>query len=133
MKLWQPRKIMELLKEAETIKKDLRVTNTPSTIKEKFKNFTREMRKDNIDGVMTLLAGNMQNGIFPSNDQTLNQMRQKHSHGKNTDPEVLLPDTLEEIHPIKFQSIDAESVKKAILKTRQNLKLILMQMAKTGC
>ena len=66
---------------------------------------------------MKLLADNLQNGIFPLNDQTLHQIKQKHLHGKDAHPEVLLPDIPEEIHPIKFHSIDAESVKKAILKT----------------
>ena len=60
----------------------------------------------------------MQNGILPLNDQALYQIKQKHPHGKDADPEVLLPDIPEEIHPIKFHSIDAESVKKAILKTK---------------
>ena len=32
MKLWHTGEIMELLKDAETIQKDLRVSNTPSTI-----------------------------------------------------------------------------------------------------
>ena len=43
----------------------------------------------------------------------------------------MLPDLPEEIHPIKFHSIDAESVKKAILlnlKVKQG-PLVLMQMA----
>ena len=45
-------------------------------------------------------------------------MKQKHAHSKVADPEVLLPDIPEEIHPIKFHSIDAESVKKSILRTK---------------
>ena len=118
MKLWHGGEIMELLKEAETIQKDLRVFNTPSTIAEISKRLTREMRKGNINSVMKLLADNMQNGTLPLNDPTLNQMKQKHPHGKVADPEVLLPDIPEEIHPIKLHSIDAESVKKAILKTK---------------
>ena len=42
-------------------------------------------------------------------------MKQKHPHGKVVDPEVLLPDILEEIQTIKLHSIDPENVKKAIL------------------
>ena len=45
-------------------------------------------------------------------------MKQKHPHGKDADPKVLLPDIPEEIQPIKFHSIDAETVEKAILKTK---------------
>ena len=45
MKLWHVGEIMELLKEAETIQKDLRVSNIPSTIAEISKKITREMRR----------------------------------------------------------------------------------------
>ena len=67
---------------------------------------------------MKLLADNMQNGILPLNDQTLYQINEKHSHSKDADPQLLLLDIPEKVHPIKFHSIDAESVKKAILKTK---------------
>ena len=118
MKLWHAGEIMEFLKDAETIQKDLRVSNTPSTIGEISKKFTREIRKGNINNAKKLLADNMQNGILPLSDQNLYQMKQKHPHGKVADPEILLPDIPEEIHPIKIHSIDAESVKKAIIKTK---------------
>ena len=56
MKLRHAGEIMELLKEAETIQKDLRVSNTPPTIAEISKKFTREMRKDNINSAMKLFS-----------------------------------------------------------------------------
>ena len=118
MKSWHAEEIMELLKEAETIQKGLRVSNTPSTIAEISKKFTREMRKCNINSAIKFLVDNMQNGILPLNDQTLYHINQKHPHSKDADPEVLLPDISEEIHPIKSHSIDVGSVKKAILKTK---------------
>ena len=80
--------------------------------------FTHEIRKGNINSAIKLLVDNMQNGILPLNDQTLNQLKQKHPHGKNGDPEVLLSDILEEFHPSKFHLINVESVKKAMLKTK---------------
>ena len=46
------------------------------------------------------------------------RLGKKTPHGKDADLEVLLPDIPEAILPIKFHSIDAESVKKAILKTK---------------
>ena len=68
-----------------------------------------------------------------SNDQNLHQIKQKQPHNKDADPELLLPDIPEEIHPIKFHSIDAESVKKSILKTNvQQEFLVFMQMAGRG-
>ena len=53
-----------------------------------------------------------------SNDQNLHQIKQKQPHGKDADPEILLPDIPKQIHPIKFHSIDAESVKNSILKIK---------------
>ena len=64
MKLRHAGEIMELLKEAETIQKDLRVSNTPLTIVEISKKFIREMRKGNISSVMNLLEDNMQNDFL---------------------------------------------------------------------
>ena len=107
---------MKLLKNEETIQKDLRVCNTPSTITKISKKVTRDMRKGNINSAMKRLPDKMQNGILPLNDQTLFQMNQKYPYGKDADAEVLLPDILEEIHPSKSHSIDAEKMKKAILK-----------------
>ena len=117
------------MKRAETIQKDLKVSSTPSAIVEISKKVTREMRRGNINSAMKLLADSMQNGILLLNDQTLYQMKQKHPHGKVADSEILLPDIPEETHPIKFHLIDAESIKKAIRKTkgacRRTLKRIL--------
>ena len=74
MELWHAGEITEL-KEAETIQKDLRVFNIPSTIAKISKKFTCEMRKGT--GVMKLLAEIVQNGIFPLNNQALKQMKQE--------------------------------------------------------
>ena len=64
MELWHAGDIMDLLKEAETIQKDLRVSNTPSTIAEVSEKFTREMRKGNINSAMKNLADKMQNSVL---------------------------------------------------------------------
>ena len=37
---------------------------------------------------MKLIADNMQNGVLPLSDQILYQMKEKHPHGKDADPEV---------------------------------------------
>ena len=60
------------------------------------------MRKGNISCAMKLFADNMQNVTLLLNDQILYQMKQKYPPGKLADPDVLLPDIPQEIHPIKF-------------------------------
>ena len=99
IKLWHAGEIIQLLKEAEALQKDLRVSNTPSTIAEIFKKFTLEMRKGNIESALKLLADDIQNGILPLNDQTLHQIKQ---HCKDADPEVLPSDISEEMLPYQI-------------------------------
>ena len=102
----------------ETIQKDLRPSNTPSTVAEISKKFTREMHKGNVTNAMKLLTDNMQIGILPLNQKTLHQLKQKHPKGKEAELDVLLADTPEQVHPIKFDAIDADLVKGAAVRTR---------------
>ena len=118
MEFWESGELMELLKEAETIQKCLKTTNTASTINEISKKFSREMRRGSVHNAIKLLTHNMKNGILPLTEKTLQELKQKHPPKCNADPEVLLPKKPKEVHPIKFVSIDAESVRKTRLKTR---------------
>ena len=117
LELWESGEVMELLKESDTIQKNMKATNK-TTINEISKKFTREMRIGNVHNAMKLLTNNMKNGVLPLNKKTLEQLKQKHPQRRDADPEIMLPDKPEEIHPIKFDSIDAENVRKAALKTR---------------
>ena len=116
--LWESGEAMELLKEGDTIQKNMKATNKTTSINAISKKFTREMRKGNVHNAVKLLTNNMKNGVLPLNKKTLEQLKQKHPQRRDADPEIMLPDKPEEIHPIKFDSIDAENVRKAALKTR---------------
>ena len=78
------------------------------------------MRKGNVHNAMKLLTNDMKSGVLPLNKKTLQQLKKKKKHPqrRDADPEIMLPDKAEEIHPIKFDSIDAENVRKAVLRTR---------------
>ena len=82
------------------------------------KKITHKMRKDNVHNAMKLLTNNMKNGVLPLNKKTLEQLKQKHPQRSDADPEIMLPDKPEQIHPVKLDSIDSENVRKAALKTR---------------
>ena len=62
----------------------------------------------------------MRNGnvVLPLNKKTREQLKQKHHQRRDVDSEIMLPVKPEEIDTIKFDSIDAENVRKAALKTR---------------
>ena len=73
------------------------------------------MRKGNAHNAMKLLTNNMKK-VLPLNKKTLEQLKQKHPQRRDADPEIMLPDKPEEIHPITFHSINAENVRKAASK-----------------
>ena len=118
LELWESGEVMELLKEGDTIQKNMKATNKTTSINAISKKFTSEMRKGNIHNAMKLLTNNMKNGVLPLNKKTLEQLKQKHPQRCDADLEIMLPDKPEEILPVKFDSIDAENVRKAALKTR---------------
>ena len=118
LKLWHSGNILELLKEAQTIQNGLKSVAQPKTIAEISKRFAEQMQKGNVNGAIKLLTNNMQNGILPLNDDTLNLLKQKHPQASEAAEDVLLPDEPEVIHAIKFENIDAETVRKAATRTR---------------
>ena len=52
--LWESGEVMELFKESSTIQKNMKVTNTTTSINEISKTFTCEMRKGNVHNAMKL-------------------------------------------------------------------------------
>ena len=60
----------------------------------------------------------MENGVLPLNKDTLSKLIQKYSKGKTTSHDILLNGPLQNIHPVKFQSIDEEMIRKAATRTK---------------
>ena len=76
------------------------------------------MHKGNVNAAIKLLTMNMQNGILPINEDTLDLLKQKHLKGEPAHESVLPTDTPEETHPVKFESIQAECIQKAAIQTK---------------
>ena len=110
--------LLELLKEAETFQKSLRSKKIFTNIAEISKRFSQKMKKGNVNSAMKILTDDMKNGILPLTGQTLSQLKLKHPEGEEASQEILPTDTPETIHPIKFESIDAEKIQKAAVKTQ---------------
>ena len=75
------------------------------------------MQQGNTGGAIKVLTNNMQNGVLPLNEKTLELLRQNHCKASPASESVLLTDDIEKVHPIKFDNI-TESVRKAVLKTK---------------
>ena len=118
MTLWHDGNVLELLKESATIQVTLKSVNARNAIGEILKKFVKEMQQGNVNGEIKLLANNMQNGVLPLNETKLELLRQKHPKASPATESVLLTDDIEKVHPIKFENITGESVRKAALKTK---------------
>ena len=68
------------------------------------------MKKGNVNSAMNILTDNMKTAFY--------LLQLKHPEGKEASQEILLTDTPETIHPIKFESIDVEKIQKAAVKTQ---------------
>lgn len=60
----------------------------------------------------------MQSAILPLNKETLNHLKLKHPETNEASVEVLHANVAEDVHPIKFEAINEESVRQAARKRR---------------
>ena len=63
------------------------------------------MQKGNLNGTLKLLTDNMQHEIRPLNEETILKLKIKLPQSMNPGPEVLLPDSVSNVHPVGFESI----------------------------
>ena len=118
MQSWLKGDLIELLHEGKTIQKNLTQQLTKGDIGNISKKFAALMRKGNVNAAINLLTKNMRNGILPLNNETLNLLRLKHPDPKDAHESVMLSDVPERMHPVKFEVIDTEMIRKAAMKTR---------------
>ena len=118
MQRWLKGDLMQLSHEGETIQKNLTQQLTKGDIGNFPKKFAALMRKGNANVAINLLTETMRNRILPLNNKTLNLLRLKHPDPKDARVSVMLLDVAERIHPVKFEVIDAEMIRKTVMKTR---------------
>ena len=75
------------------------------------------MQQGNTGGAIKVLTNNMQNGVLPLNEKTLELLRQQHPIASPASESVLLTNDIEKVYAIKFENITEELVRKAALKT----------------
>ena len=63
----------------------------------------------------------MENGVLPLNKDTLSGLIQKHPKGQMASQGILINDLLQNVHPVKLQSIDKEMIRKAAIRTKEGL------------
>ena len=117
--LWEKGDLKSLLFEATTIQHTLsRSKNIKESTAQLSKKFVKKMQSGNINGAIKLLSNNMENGVLPLNEETLNLLYQKHPDANKASSNILLPDQPAQIHSIRYEVINAEATKQAALKSK---------------
>ena len=120
LELWNKGELMSLYKECITIQETFITLNKKRTsIDKTSKKFAKLMHQGNINGAIKLLSDSMNNGILPLNEETLVLLKQKHPKKQTASDLPLLTDNpVEQIHPVRFEEINSDMVRKAASKTR---------------
>ena len=76
------------------------------------------MAKGNINGALKLLKNNVTNGILPLDEKKIYSLKQKHPQSQPTYEETLINGERTVIHPIIFDDINEELVRKVAIRTK---------------
>jgi len=118
LKLWEKGEFVTLLHEAEALQKRLPKVTSKRDTDTLSRMFKEQMQKGNINTAIKLMTNNMEGGILPINDETLDLLRTKHPRGKEVNENFLLQGPLPKIDSIIFEVIDESMVLKAAQLTR---------------
>ena len=115
--LWQNSELEELLFKGETIQKLLTSVQKPSTIAKISRKFKQLMQKGDISAALNLLTNKMGHGILPLDQKTISQLVLKHPQ-KSCAEDILINGTIEKVHPVRFESINEELIRRAAIKLK---------------
>ena len=76
------------------------------------------MAKGNINGALKLLKNNVTNGILPLDEKKIYSLKQKHPQSQPAYEETLINGERPVIHPINFDDINEELVRKVAIRTK---------------
>ena len=76
------------------------------------------MAKGNINSALKLLTNSMENGILLVNKNALSKLIQKYPKVKKASQDILLNAPFQNIHSVKFQSINEEMTRKTVIRTK---------------
>ena len=81
--------------------------------------FCEYMSKGNVNSVIKLLSNNMEGGVLPLNNKTIDLLKAKHLVGKAASEDTKLHDSLPNVENIIFDVIDNSMVLEAAKITRR--------------
>ena len=119
MALWKDGKMLELLKEGETLQKRMETSlkqnkNAEDEIAKKFRNF---IITGNVKSAMRLLEKEAASGILPINDDTKELLKEKHPEAQPLFKELQMNGMKTSVDPIIYEEITPELIQSLAIKT----------------
>ena len=118
LKLWQNGEFDRLLREADALQKKLPKVERKKNINVISRKFREHVSKGNLNSAIKLLSNNMEGGILPLNDQTIELLKVKHPEGRKAEEDVKLQGPLPTVENVIFDVIDDKMVYEAAKITR---------------
>ena len=115
--LWNDGDFDQLIREATAIQTRMIQNSKGISMDQLSKTFAKHMR-GMINAALRLLENSPSGGVLQLNDDVINDLKKMHPSGQEKQKDVLLTGTVPTVEPIIFESIDANMVMKAALKTK---------------
>ena len=122
--IWKEGNLNENYEEEKAIQDRLKSDGSPNDIVKISKKFKFQMLKGNVNGALKILTNNMSGGILPLTDETLQPLKLKHPDAKETSQQALLQGPIQTMHPIVYDVIDEELIKKSSNKNKTRFGII---------
>ena len=71
-----------------------------------------------MSAAVKLLTSNMEGGILPLTEETMQLLHSKHPEASECHPDAIFEAEVPDVHPVVFDEIDGEAVKRAAMLTR---------------
>ena len=117
--LWEAGRYSELVEEGKCIQNRLPSfsgnINDDDTVVKKFRN---HMLRGNVNAALRLLSRTGKSGVLEMNDETMEQLYEKHPAGEPLNDEMLLQGPIRYVHPVIFDEMNEDMVQKVALKIR---------------
>ena len=118
MAFWQRGDLDSVFRECETIQKRMKKSAPSNSIEAISKKFATLMKKGNVSAAVKILTNSMEGGILPLTEETMQLLQSKHPDAKECLPEAVIDMQVPDVHPVVFEEIDGESVRKAAMATK---------------
>ena len=118
LELWENKEFEKLVEEGKSIQQRLTENNGEKKERDWIRQFRDHMMMGRINAALRLLDKSGNKGILPISEETIKQLNVKHPVGEPLHDEMMLHGPVQDIHPIIFDDLNSELVRKVAMKMK---------------